>query len=127
MNKKILSFALLLVSTAFFFCCTADDSYDGKYCFAQMFVNGKQTNYLCTEIGEAVTEQWCLSNSTVNDSISMMNGTIVYSCRAFCYKKGEGTTPLCYELDAIVTASSCLSDTLDGGLGGQIVNVCPRD
>jgi len=129
MNKKYFFFALLLVSSAFFFGCTSgtSGSYDGKFCFAQMFKDGKQVNYLCEPISESITEQFCLSNSPFGDGMTMMNGKIVYSdCkkRVFCYWNNH-----CYELDEYVTMERCLSDPANagGGLGGQVVAACPKD
>jgi len=123
MNIKIL--ALAFVSTVFFFNCTADDNYSGKFCFAQVFeegkTEGKQIGIICQPIDDNImTETTCHSSG--------IHGKIVYSCKKlFCYSKIKGHT-FCEEIGDIITESACYNDSLiNSQVNGQVVHSCPKD
>jgi len=128
MNKKIFTLALVLVSITSFFSCSSGDShtYEGKFCFWQVFNGEKQIGYFCESIGSSiaggnidVTEEFCN-----DDNDYFRNRKIVYTCTVWCYSK-KYAHPLCQEIGTgtgKVTQEACFDDLIDG----QVVDVCPK-
>jgi len=109
MNKKILAFALVLVSAAFYLGCTVDGvAVTPKYCYMKIGNDPR-----CVDIDNTLTEDLC----------SVYNGVVINDCNnppqlKYCYIQLTSGV-ICQVINDKLTVAQC-SETING----EVIDDC---